>query len=173
MLINSLEKVVIIMFCPKCGNSLADDAKFCNVCGTAMNAPAEQPVVPQYTEPQYVAPQPAPQPSENPGFFGKVMAFCKDFIANFPTYFKRFMANKPLFFGTIGGVSALLIVIVLLASLSGSTYKTPVDQTVDYFNTKKFVNPLDRAVDNLNGFTAGEFKAIYKAGCAYKINLTA
>ncbi len=58
------------MFCPKCGNSLDDNAKFCENCGATVGAPvagqtapqpAQQPYAPPYAPPPYVQPQVAPQ----------------------------------------------------------------------------------------------------------------
>lgn len=158
------------MFCPKCNNQLDDNAKFCNVCGTSLQDPAPQPVEPQDVVPQdAAAPQPAPQGNgtqpvveKAKAFIANVPALFKDLVDNFPAYLNRFMNNKPLFFGAIGGVAALILVIVLIASLTGTTYKTPIAETVDALNSKKYVDSYDQIVDHLNGFTAGEFKAIFK-----------
>ena len=57
--------------CPNCGNRIADEAAFCNNCGTAVAAApvqeapqgaAPQGAAPQGTAPQGAAPQPQPQP---------------------------------------------------------------------------------------------------------------
>lgn len=43
------------MFCPNCGNRIADDARFCGSCGTAIGgaaAPSTGAPPPQYTQPQ-------------------------------------------------------------------------------------------------------------------------
>ena len=41
------------MFCAKCGNQLADGAKFCPSCGAPVNAAPQQYQQPQYQQPQY------------------------------------------------------------------------------------------------------------------------
>ncbi len=46
------------MFCPKCGNKIAEDAKFCGACGNPIGAPA-QPETPR--QESYAAPEAAPQ----------------------------------------------------------------------------------------------------------------
>ena len=71
------------MFCPKCGNQMADNAKFCGKCGysVAPAAPAEEPVyappaytppaapeTPVYAAPVYTAPAaPAPKKKKKSG----------------------------------------------------------------------------------------------------------
>lgn len=47
------------MFCPNCGNNVPDGVAFCNICGTAFNAP--QNAAPQAAPPQYAAPVMPPQ----------------------------------------------------------------------------------------------------------------
>ena len=56
------------MICNKCGAACADDAKFCNVCGAALEAPAA-PQQPQPTPaPEYANAAPAaPAVAEDPG----------------------------------------------------------------------------------------------------------
>ena len=44
------------MFCPKCGTTVDNGARFCPVCGTVMPAP-QAPQQPQYQAPQYQQPQ--------------------------------------------------------------------------------------------------------------------
>ena len=51
------------MFCPKCGNQVADGAKFCRVCGNQLAA-QQQIQQPQYQQPQYQ--QPVPQIFDQP-----------------------------------------------------------------------------------------------------------
>ena len=63
------------MFCSHCGTKLAENSKFCPICGTPAALPAQpaaaQPVygAPVYSYPVYVMPapaQPAPQPTAAP-----------------------------------------------------------------------------------------------------------
>ena len=100
------------MFCPNCGNKLADDAKFCNACGapigTTEAAPTGQPTYTQATYAQaapnqYVAPQASTMPAAG----------------------KLFGSNKLLAIASIVA-SALLIVAysmtLVTIGLAGSTY---------------------------------------------------
>jgi len=49
------------MFCTKCGNNIADDARFCAKCGTPTNVGNQQPAPQQPVYQQPVYQQPAPQ----------------------------------------------------------------------------------------------------------------
>lgn len=71
-----MERCDTTMFCPKCGNKLADDARFCTSCGNQMGNTAPVPVqapvqVPapapvQAPAPVYAPPPPPPAPAYNP-----------------------------------------------------------------------------------------------------------
>ena len=51
------------MFCPNCGNNIADGSKFCNNCGYNLQpAPAGQNFVQQPAQQSQFVPQPAPHP---------------------------------------------------------------------------------------------------------------
>ena len=59
------------MFCPNCGNNIADGSKFCNNCGNNLQpAPAGQNFVQQPAQQSQFAPQPAPQPYAQPAYGG-------------------------------------------------------------------------------------------------------
>jgi hypothetical protein len=80
------------MFCPNCGKQLADNAKFCDSCGSVLNQTPQQgyappqppPVQPQYAppvmvqqpQPAYYAPQPmAADPLTAPMSLGAYIGF--------------------------------------------------------------------------------------------------
>ena len=49
------------MICPKCGAALANDVKFCNVCGAPQEQQPQQPQQPQFRQPVYQQPTYAQQ----------------------------------------------------------------------------------------------------------------
>ena len=77
-------------------------------------------------------------------------------------FFSNLLANKTMMIGGIVAVVAVVVVVALLIALFGASYKTPVKDYVKHENAKKYVDGYTMAVDDLNGFTAGEFKAIFK-----------
>lgn len=67
------------MYCPKCGNLLADDAKFCSACGTTLGQePAQsapQGTQPPYTPVQNQVPLQNPQAARPMGWFKFLIYF--------------------------------------------------------------------------------------------------
>ena len=121
------------MKCPSCNAELADDAKFCNVCGTAVNA-APASAVPENNEPKVEAVAPASENNESkaedaapamnqvpvnpqPGMVPPVQPQ----MVNAPVTKKKF----PLIPVICGGVGLLIIIIVAIILIA--THKTKVN----------------------------------------------
>lgn len=101
------------MFCPKCGNTLPDNATFCNNCGTALNNPA----------PRYSAPK---QFSLSLG--AKTTALILKCIALVNVLFVFIYgivcaaSNESYFKLMFGGFGAFLVIFCLGVVLSGILY---------------------------------------------------
>ena len=61
------------MFCPKCGNKLEDNAKFCHICGQPIETDNHQPQQPDYQNFGNYQQQPQPKKSQK-GFVAMVIA---------------------------------------------------------------------------------------------------
>ena len=77
------------MYCKNCGSHNDDGSAFCQSCGTPL---------------QQDLPVDTGEGSKGSGFIDKIKGLTK---------------NKPLFFGIIGGVAALVLAIILLTTLLG------------------------------------------------------
>lgn len=76
--------------------------------------------------------------------------------------FKDLLTNKKVWLAAGAAVVAVIVIVALLVTLLGSTYKSPIKDTVKTLSAKKFTDPYSQAADHLNGFAASEFKAIAK-----------
>ena len=150
------------MFCPKCGTSLPDGAKFCASCGSSLDtdatvqvaAPAPQPAQ-QYTQP--AAPQQTPvqpqyayyptQPAYNPA------------PAYNPVPQKTKVARYPVFPFMAAGSMIMTIVMLFLPWLKVYRYQFTL---MDISDIERYFSSDDAAL-----FTA--FLAIYVFGLAFLI----
>lgn len=110
------------MFCTKCGNQVADNAKFCGVCGYSL-APAEEPVfTPPVEESTFVPPIEEPvftAPVEVPVYTPPVQAYEPpaeepDFVLSTPATPKKKGKGKLV----LGIIAAVLAVAVALAAFN-------------------------------------------------------
>ncbi len=117
------------MFCKHCGAQNDDDAKFCSVCGGALEAPVEQPA----TQPVQTAPaQPAePAPTGLKKIFYLVGAICS---------FLAIVLSFGLFFA--GGVS-----------VNGGGMSMSILKTTDFFSEEGFWKIIIDSLQMENGYT--------------------
>ena len=103
------------MFCPKCGASLEDGARFCPDCGSVIEAPAEEtPTEPVYEEP-VVTEAPAETPAPEAGYTPAAEPAKKSsFLDKLPV--------SPKILGICAGaLVAVILLIVLLTSGGGAS----------------------------------------------------
>lgn len=131
------------MFCTKCGAQVADNAKFCTGCGATL-APVE-PVAPvAEPTPAPVAPvgpvapaaETAPvEPKERTKIdVNAVKTQLGETLKPVTNFLKKIWANKPLSFGIIGGVAAILILCIVLAVVDATGYKSALNNMMDLMN---------------------------------------
>lgn len=144
------------MFCSKCGNPLADNAKFCSACGAPVKISQEDSPVPQ--RPAGIADEveniqvPKPEPlMEKPNFNGQM-----GYGAAAPVQKK---SKKGLIIGlSLGGVLLILVTVVILfaSGLFNSTSSSPfpvlkVEQTQIYYGED--LDQLEEAFPNIEKIT--------------------
>ena len=107
------------MFCPKCGASLEDGARFCPACGSMIDAPeVETPAEPVYEEPVFEAPAAEPvteAPAAEEGYTPAAEPAKKSsFLDKLPV--------SPKILGICAGaLVAVILLIVLLTSGGGAS----------------------------------------------------
>lgn len=103
-----------------------------------------------------------------------VLAKGKELVANPQTILEKIKAVPVKIWAMIGGGIAAIIAIIVVLSLLGNTYKTPIKAAEKVLNSKSVKQVIDRAPAILNGFGENEAKVligIAKKTDQYKDNI--
>ncbi len=106
--------------------------------------------------------------------FNKVANKGKELIENPQPLIEKIKAVPVKIWALIGGGIAAIIAIIVVLSLLGNTYKTPIKAAEKVLNSKSVKQVIDRAPAVLNGFGEDEAKVligIAKKSDLYKDNI--
>ena len=131
------------MFCPKCGASLEDGARFCPACGSMIDAPeVETPAEPVYEEPVFEAPAAEPvteAPAAEEGYTPAAEPAKKSsFLDKLPV--------SPKILGIAAGALVVVILLIVLLTSGGGaggayTYVTSQIVATENDETAYIVSP--------------------------------
>ena len=138
------------MFCEKCGNKIADNAKFCPYCGNKISQP-QVPVNAKpagYSTPRSTGSYQAPAKSANAGGY---QAPAKPSNAGGHKFQQPKKSHAGLIAGIIGGVAAVVIVAVVLVMVLGGSPAAKVGKAMS-----STVDAYSSVLNNLPVYQAGK-----------------
>ena len=131
---------------------------------TAETVETAEPVAEAETAPAAEAPEAAPAEKKNviTDTLAKVADKGKELIDNPKPLLDKIKAVPKKIWAFVGAGIAALIVIAIVLSMLGNTYKTPIKAAEKLLNSKSVKQVIDRAPALLNGFGEGEAETLIK-----------